>query len=157
MKNILFIALLLLSASNSFAQESFRVVGIHDGDSITVLSVEKKQIKIRLEGIDAPELKQAFVSRAKEHLSSLIMGKDVTLIVKGEDLYKRSLSKLFLGAQDVNLTMISDGFAWHYSKYSKDKKFAEAEAQAKLKKKGLWIDKDPVPPWDYRSNQKVTK
>ena len=156
MKNILFIALLLF-ASNCFGEDFFRVVGIHDGDSITVLSVEKKQIQIRLEGIDAPELKQAFGSRAKEHLSSLIMGKDVTLIVKGEDLYKRSLSKIFLGAQDVNLTMISDGFAWHYSKYSKDKKFAEAEAEARTKKKGLWKDQDPVAPWDYRSNQKVKK
>ena len=154
MKNILFVGL-LLSASTSFGQDVFRVVGIHDGDSITALSVEKKQIKIRLEGIDAPELKQAFGSRAKEHLSSLIMGKDVTLIVKGEDLYKRTLSKILLGAQDVNLTMISDGFAWHYSKYLKDKKFAEAEADARIKKKGLWIDKDPVAPWDYRSNQKV--
>ena len=156
MKNILFIALLLF-ASNSFGDDSFRVVGIHDGDSITVLSVEKKQIKIRLEGIDAPELKQAFGSRAKEHLSSLIMGKDVTLIVKGEDLYKRTLSKIFLDAQDVNLTMISDGFAWHYSKYSKDKKFAEAEADARIKKKGLWIDQNPVAPWDYRSKEKVKK
>ena len=156
MKNILFIAL-LLSATNSFGQDSFRVVGIHDGDSITVLSVEKKQIKIRLEGIDAPELKQAFGSRAKEHLSSLIMGKDVTLIVKGEDLYKRTLSKILLGAQDVNLTMISDGFAWNYAKYSKDKKFAEAEAEARIKKKGLWIDQNPVAPWVYRSKEKVKK
>ena len=156
MKNILFIGL-LISASTSFCQDSFRVVGIHDGDSITVLSVEKKQIKIRLEGIDAPELKQAFGSRAKEHLSSLIMGKDVTLIVKGEDLYKRTLSKIVLDSQDVNLSMVRDGFAWHYSKYSKDKKFAEAEAEAKIKKKGLWIDQDPVAPWDYRSNQKVKK
>ena len=154
MKNILFIGL-LFSATHSFGDDSFRVVGIHDGDSITVLSVEKKQIKIRLEGIDAPELKQAFGSRAKEHLSSLIMGKDVTLIVKGEDLYKRTLSKILLGAQDVNLTMISDGFACNYSKYSKDKKFAEAEA--KIKKKGLWIDQDPVAPWNYRSNEKVKK
>ena len=156
MKNILFIAL-LLSATNSFGQDSFRVVGIHDGDSITVLSVEKKQIKIRLEGIDAPELKQAFGSRAKEHLSSLIMGKDVTLIVKGEDLYKRTLSKILLDSQDVNLTMISDGFAWNYAKYSKDKKFAEAEVEARTKKKGLWIDQNPVAPWDYRSNEKVKK
>ena len=156
MKNLLFIAL-LLSASNSFGQDSFRVVGIHDGDSITVLSVEKKQIKIRLEGIDAPELKQAFGSRAREHLSSLIMGKDVTLIVKGEDLYKRTLSKIFLDAQDVNLSMVRDGFAWHYSKYSKDKKFAEAEAEARIKKKGLWIDQNPVAPWVYRSKEKVKK
>ena len=152
MKTILFIAL-LFSASTSFGDDSFRVVGIHDGDSITVLSVEKKQIKIRLEGIDAPELKQAFGSRAKEHLSSLIMGKDVTLIVKGEDLYKRTLSKILLDSQDVNLSMVRDGFAWNYSKYSKDKKFAEA----RTKKKGLWIDKDPVAPWNYRSNQKVKK
>ena len=156
MKNLLFIAL-LLSATNCFGEDSFRVVGIHDGDSITVLSVEKKQIKIRLEGIDAPELKQAFGSRAREHLSSLIMGKDVTLIVKGEDLYKRTLSKILLGAQDVNLSMVRDGFAWHYSKYSKDKKFAEAEAEARIKKKGLWMDQNPVAPWDYRSNEKVKK
>jgi len=98
MKNILFIAL-LLSATNSFGQDSFRVLGIHDGDSITVLSVEKKQINICLEGIDAQELKQAFGSRSKEHLSSLIKGKDISLILKGEDLYKRTLSKLFLDAQ----------------------------------------------------------
>ena len=156
MKNILFIALLLF-ATHSFGQDSFRVVGIHDGDSITVLSVEKKQIKIRLEGIDAPELKQAFGSRAKEHLSSLIMGKDVTLIVKEEDLYKRTLSKILLDSQDVNLSMVRDGFAWNYSKYSKDKKFAEAEADAQIKQKGLWIDQNPVAPWDYRSNQKVKK
>jgi len=156
MKKILFIAL-LLSAANCFGEDFFRVVGIHDGDSITVLTVEKKQIKIRLEGIDAPELKQAFGSRAKEHLSSLIMGKDVTLIVKGEDLYKRTLSKILLDSQNVNLSMVRDGFAWHYSKYSKDKKFAEAEAEARIKKKGLWMDQNPVAPWDYRSNQKVKK
>ena len=130
MKNILFIAL-LLSATNSFGQDSFRVVGIHDGDSITVLSVEKKQIKIRLEGIDAPELKQAFGSRAKEHLSSLIMGKDVTLIVKGEDLYKRTLSKILLDAQDVNLSMVRDGFAWNNPNIQKTKSLLKQKLMQK--------------------------
>ena len=81
----------------------------------------------------------------------------MTLILKGEDLYNRTLSKILLDGQDVNLTMISDGFAWHYSKYSKDKKFAEAEAEARIKKEGLWIDQDPVARWDFRSNQKVKK
>ena len=66
-------------------------------------------------------MEQAFGSRAKEHLSSLIMGKDVTLILKGEDLYKRTLSKILLDAQDVNLSMVRDGFAWNNPNIQKTK------------------------------------
>jgi len=127
-----------------------RVVGVHDGDSITLLTDAKQQIKVRLDGIDAPELSQPHGQKAKVTLSGMVMSRQVTLEDKGTDRYKRTLGVVKVNSQNVNLEMVRLGYAWHYLKYNKDKALADAEKEARKGKRGLWADPSPVPPWDWR-------
>lgn len=126
------------------------VVGVHDGDSITVLTADKVQVKVRLEGIDAPELKQAFGNTAKAALSGLVFEKPVVVNVTGKDRYKRTLGVVMVGGVNANLELVRLGMAWRYDKYSKDAALLAAQNEAKAAKRGLWADSDPVPPWAWR-------
>jgi len=127
-----------------------KVISIADGDTITILDSSKTQHKIRLEHIDTPEKKQAFGAKAKQYLSSMIFGKNVKVEIKEKDRYGRYIGTVFLEKKNINLEMIKAGLAWHYKKYSKDKTFAAAEALARKKKAGLWNEKKPIPPWEFR-------
>lgn len=131
-----------------------RCVGVHDGDSITVLVPGKVQLKVRLEGIDAPELKQPFSQQSKEGLSSLVFGKAVTLQVTGKDRYKRTLAVVRVEGVNLNLEMVRRGLAWRFDKYSKDEALLNAQNAAKGATRGLWADPRPVPPWDWRAKGK---
>lgn len=145
--------ILLFAGATALAQPveiRGQVVAIHDGDSVTVLTADKTQVKVRLDGIDAPELKQAFGTAAKQALSQLIFGKNVAVRVSGKDRYGRTLGQLAVGATDVNRSMVAAGMAWQYEKYSKDPKLAAAQADAKTARRGLWSDPSPVPPWAWR-------
>lgn len=126
------------------------VVGVHDGDSITVLTGEKVQLKARLEGIDAPELKQPFGRAAKAATSDLVFDHDVRLHVIGIDRYGRTLARVFVGVVDVNLALVNAGMAWRYDKYSKEGALGDAQAKAKAAGLGLWSQPSPVPPWEWR-------
>ena len=132
-----------------------RIVGVHDGDSVTLLTPDKIEVKVRLDGIDAPELKQPFGNAAKQALSNLIFGKDVAVKVTGKDRYGRALGQVAAGATDVNRSMVAAGMAWHYEKYSKDPKLAAAQAAAKTARRGLWADSAPVAPWAWRKPRKA--
>ena len=128
-----------------------KVVGCHDGDTIKVL-LDVKQTTIRLEGIDAPELGQAFGKNAKQALSDFVFGKTVTLKPTPKpDRYGRIIARVFVDGQDVNLEMIRLGMAWHFVKYSKDDTLAAAESDARGSKRGLWYDATPLSPWDFRA------
>jgi micrococcal nuclease len=127
-----------------------RVVGVHDGDSITVLTHAQQQIKVRLEGIDAPELRQAFGQKAKVTLSGMVMSRQITLQQIGTDRYKRTLAVVYVEGRNVNLEMVRLGYAWHYVQYSDDAQLAKAEREARQLKRGLWTDPSPVPPWSWR-------
>lgn len=143
--------LLLLITANVHAEEiRGKVVSIADGDTITVLDAEKVQHKIRLEGIDAPEKGQAFGTKAKEKMSELVGEKDVVVRWEKKDRYGRILGDVHLGDRHINLEMVQEGLAWHYKQYSKSKVLAEAEDEARKAKKGLWADKSPEPPWEFR-------
>ncbi len=130
-----------------------KVIGISDGDTIKIL-VNKKQVNVRLEGIDAPEAKQSFGNRSKQSLSNLVFGKEVLVQKTGEDRYGRTLGVVMLGDTNINAKMIEDGWAWHYKEYNKDKRLAELEKEAKAAKRGLWADTNPLPPWEFRARQK---
>ena len=114
-----------------------------DGDTITVLSAEKKQYKIRMAAIDSPEKAQAFGQRSKQHLSDLIYKKEVRVQVVDIDRYKRHVGVVFLGDRNINQAQVAAGFAWVYRQFVKNipkpmaKAFANAEASAKASKAGL--------------------
>lgn len=129
---IFMLGLLALRAVSSVPVEiTGRVVGVHDGDTITVLTDEKEQLKVRLEGIDAPELKQAFGSVAKRELSALVFGKMIAIKSAGHDRYKRTLGRITCEGLDVNLEMVRRGYTWHYLKYSKERALSVAEHEAR--------------------------
>ena len=153
------IAVAILALALSFpawADFTGNVVGVADGDTITVLDADKVQHKIRLTGIDAPEKKQPFGNRSKQSLSDMVFNKSVTVETVRRDRYGRELGKVLAGGKDVNLEQIRAGLAWHYKAYEREQTaadrqaYADAENEAKAAKRGLWVDPEPVPPWEWR-------
>lgn len=102
----------LLSFSVHAETLTGRIVGISDGDTVTLLDANQRQYKIRLIGIDAPEKKMPFGQRSKEHLSDLVFNKDVQVETEKLDRYGRTLGKILLDRNDINLAMINAGLAW---------------------------------------------
>ena len=133
-----------------------KVVGVSDGDTITVLDASNKQHKIRLDGIVAPESAQDYGSRAKQSLSDLVFGKTVTVISQKKDRYGRVLGTVTLDGKDINLEQVQRGMAWAYRYRAWEVRPEEptpeeqAEAQARKERRGLWADASPIPPWDFR-------
>ena len=134
-----------------------KVVSVHDGDTLRVLDAGGTQHKVRLQGIDSPETKQAFGTKARNRLADLTLGKAVTVRVHGRDRYGRTLGTVEAAGQDVNRQMVADGFAWHYVEYSQDAGLARAERDARAAGRGLWADKAPVAPWTWRAGEKGRK
>jgi endonuclease YncB( thermonuclease family) len=152
----------LLSALPAFAETvNGRVVGIADGDTVTVLDASNTQWKIRLMGIDAPEKKMPFGQKSKEHLSDLVFDKQVSVEYSKRDKYGRTVGKVMVDGVDANLEQVKAGMAWHYKQYQKEQSpeervsYADAEDRARAKGKGLWVDAEPMPPWDWRKEQKA--
>jgi endonuclease YncB( thermonuclease family) len=148
---------LLLQAGQILAETiQGRVVGVSDGDTVTVLDSTKTQHKIRLAGIDAPEYKQAFGQVSKKHLSDLVFGRDAILDCGKTDKYRREVCVVMVDGQDANLAQVTGGMAWWYRKYQKEQTaqqrgaYEAAEATAKAGRLGLWSGPNPVPPWDWR-------
>ncbi len=130
-----------------------RVVGVIDGDSIRVMH-EGKAEPIRLLGIDCPEKRQPFGTRAKEYTSELACGQDVTVYGDRHDRYGRTLAKVLLpDGRSLNQELIKAGLAWWFRKYSKDLRLGELERQARVAKRGLWVENSPVPPWEWRQDK----
>lgn len=142
-----------------------RVIGVSDGDTVTVLDEDLKRHKIRLMGIDAPEKAQAYGRRSKQHLSNLVFGKDVLVEWHKRDRYQRIVGKIFVSpaecqgcnkSVDAGLEQIRSGLAWWYRQYAKEQAYEDrlsydaAEAETHARQIGLWRDTDPVPPWEYR-------
>jgi endonuclease YncB( thermonuclease family) len=127
-----------------------RVVGISDGDTLTVLR-DREQVKVRLVEIDAPEKAQAFGEKSKQSLSELCFDKPATLTETGKDRYGRTLARVQCDGIDSNAEQVRRGMAWVYRKYApKDSPLYAVEAQAKAARRGLWADDAPVPPWEWR-------
>jgi micrococcal nuclease len=135
-----------VSAAADVQTITARVVGVHDGDTITALTDDKRQLKVRLHGIDAPELGQPFGQASKRALSDLVFGKQVTLPTTGTDRYKRKLARVPVGDIEVEAQMIVTSNAWHYSCYDHTASPEAAERNARAARRELWADGEPVPP-----------
>ena len=156
MKKIFKIVIFLFLFNTSInANEIFKayVVKVHDGDTIIIKTVNNTRIKIRLFGIDAPELQQEYGNNSKNYLLNLILNKTVNIEIKDKDQYGRSVALVYLDKLNVNYEMIINGYAWNYKKYSKDFNFENAEKIAKNKKVGLWKSISPIEPWIFRKNR----
>jgi endonuclease YncB( thermonuclease family) len=140
-----------------------KVINVHDGDTVTVLDQFNKKTNIRLQGIDAPELKQDFGSVSQQNLSRLVLGKQVTIVWTKLDKYRRTVGTIMLDGHDVNIEQVKAGLAWHFKKYEDEqdpsdrKTYAAAEQQARTAKLGLWRDSNPTPPGDWRQDTKAKR
>jgi micrococcal nuclease len=146
----------LLPALLFAADFTGRVVGISDGDTISVMHGTRAE-KIRLNGIDCPEKQQAFGQRAKQFTSKLVFRKDVTVRTSGHDKYGRTIGNVILSdGSALNQELLKAGLAWWYEKYSKDTGLRDLQEEARQAKRGLWVYRDPVPPWEWRHRMSPT-
>lgn len=156
--SLLFLLLLLLLLPwASWGQElTGRVVRIIDGDTLVVLDASNTQHKVRLAGIDCPERKQPWGTQAKQALSEYVFNREVTVDWDKRDRYKRIIGKVLRGDLDVHRSLIGDGLCWWYRKYADEQSavdrvlYEDAERQALSRRRGLWADANPVPPWEWR-------
>lgn len=158
--------LLLLSAGPAFpADLTGRVVGIADGDTLTILDDRNQQHKIRLAGIDAPEKRQPYGERSRQNLAAIAFKKPVVVEWDKLDRYGRLIGKVRVQPPeclacgltlDAGLAQVRQGLAWHYKRYEREQSrddrtlYANGEVEARQKGLGLWADSDAVPPWDWR-------
>ncbi|MCX2983394.1 nuclease [Halieaceae bacterium IMCC14734] len=163
---------LVIAANQALADITGRVVAVTDGDTIKVLDANNNQHKIRLTGIDAPEKNQAFGNASRKNLNSLLAGKQVRVESDKTDRYGRVLGKVWVQPSDcpscgktldANYAQVFSGMAWWYRYYAKDQsaedrgRYESAEDEARKRKRGLWVDANPVAPWDFRRGGRDTK
>lgn len=136
-----------------------KVVGVADGDTITLLvdaPAGKLNVKIRVAQIDAPEKAQPWGQKSKQALSDLIYGKTIRAQVETEDRYGRVVANLYDGDVWINEYMVASGNAWMYRQYSKSAQLAQSESNAKQQGLGLWSlpESERIPPWEWRKGEK---
>ncbi|WP_431257497.1 thermonuclease family protein [Roseateles chitinivorans] len=137
------------------------VVGLADGDTLTVLDNEHHQHRVRLVGIDAPEKRQAFGERSRQHLSALVFRQEVVVDWKKRDRYGRILGVVRVRSVDVGQAQLRAGLAWHYKAYAREQPaaqrtlYSDEEVDARRARRGLWSEAAPTPPWEFRRS-KVT-
>lgn len=141
------------------AQIEGRVIGISDGDTITLLDGNNQQHKIRLSGIDAPEFRQSFGQASKRNLSKMVFEREVVAVCGKTDKYRRLVCKVMIHGEDANIEQVKAGMAWWYRKYAREQSlsdqdnYAAAEELARSASKGLWNDPNPIAPWEWRKRQ----
>lgn len=128
-----------------------RVIRIADGDTLTVL-FQKRPVRLRLLGVDAPEVRQAYGNRARRFAASLVFGKTVTVRAISNDRYGRKLVTIILpDGRNLNHELVRAGFAWWFRRYAPgDRELERLEARARGERVGLWQDTNPTPPWEFR-------
>ena len=159
-RTFIYSAILLFSASLSADVLRGRVIGVSDGDTITVLDENNHQFKIRLMGIDAPEKNQPYGSASKASLSEQIYLKDVDVKWSKHDRYGRIVGQVTFDGSDVCLQQIKLGLAWHYKQYQGEQtegdrnQYSASEVVARNGKVGLWNDPQPMEPATYRHRKR---
>lgn len=132
--------------------ETGKIVGILDGDTYDILMHGNETVRVRMEGIDAPEKGMPFYKAAKNYLSTLCFGKQVRLKISGKDNHDRTLAFSYLeDGTELSHEMLKAGLAWHFKKYNSDADLAQLEKEAQGAKIGIWSTDNPMPPWDNRA------
>ena len=154
MKRLGIFLLFLLSASGALADTfSGKCVAIGDGDTISVMR-NGRAVKIRLDGIDCPEIGQDFGTAARRFTSARAFGKIVSVKEYALDQYGRIVGRVFIDGQDLSLEIVKAGLAWYYERKTSDLLLSAAEKSARRQKIGLWSRQDPIPPWVYRRRKR---
>jgi endonuclease YncB( thermonuclease family) len=157
MRRLFPLLLIVLASPACGVDYTARVIGISDGDTITMLMADRTQHRIRLWGIDAPEAGQDFGSRARQAASGLAFGQTVAIRARDTDRYGRRVAEVILpDGRSMNREMVSWGMAWWYRKYAPaDTELPRLEAEARAARRGLWSQSAPIPPWTWRDGDGV--
>ncbi len=141
---------------NTFSKEYKveKILSIHDGDTLHLIDEYGKKRKIRLYGIDAPEIKQKYGRDSKKCLENLTKNGSITYQKIDKDKYGRIVAVIYNGDININREMIKQGCAWSYFRYSRSIYNEYLQLKAKELKKGLWQNNNPVAPWEYRKSKK---
>ncbi|MBH9553972.1 thermonuclease family protein [Inhella sp. 4Y17] len=137
-----------------------RIVGVHDGDTVTLLDADNRRHKIRVDGIDAPELGQAFGKAAKVRLSELVARRNVVATCSKTDRYRREVCLVQVDGVDAGGEMLRHGMAWYFRRYARElsqdrrTQYAFLEEQARITHRGLWAETASIPPWEWRASKK---
>lgn len=131
-----------------------KVVSVADGDTLRMV-VDGREVTVRLEGIDAPERRQAFGNRSRGALAEMVAQRNVSVLSLGLDQFGRTLGIVTVDGENINARLVAEGWAWRY-KHSRDEELARLEAEARRERRGLWEDRDPVPPWEFRARERET-
>ncbi len=136
------------------SETGYKVIAIKDGDTVELLK-DGKPLRVRLQGVDCPEKNQDYGTRARQFTSDLAFGKFVQLVVHDVDRYGRTVGEIILpDGRNLNHELVKNGFAWHYTAYSKDQELARLEAEARAEKRGLWEGPSPQAPWEFRQSRR---
>lgn len=140
---------------NNFCDYCVMVTSITDGDTFRGLTKDNEEIKFRIYGIDAPESHQAFGNKSTQYFADLIFGKTVGIKVQSTDFFGRLVVWVYTpDGKDVSAEMLKAGMAWHFKKYDKSEEYATLENKARSNRVGLWVDKNPIEPWEFRRKKK---
>lgn len=130
-----------------------KINSIHDGDTINIINDDGKKVKIRLYGIDAPEIKQDYGKKSRQCLEDMIADKKISYAVEDKDKYGRIVATIYADNININYEMIKKGCAWSYFQYSKSLRNELAQLKAKYNNIGLWAEDNPQAPWEYRKQK----
>lgn len=162
MKTLLAASLLtLLFVADAFAGRVIEGVvrAVYDGDTLLLATREESRLKVRLYGIDAPETVkpdqpgQPFGEVARRTLMYKVMGRRVSAEIVEIDRYRRAVAVIRHAGRDVNRELVAEGLAWAYRRYLQGpyaSEYIAAEERARARRKGLWRDANPLPPWEFR-------
>lgn len=157
MKPLIIALVVMLAANPASAAISGRITAVHDGDTVTLLTDEKQQIKVRLAEIDAPELKQPYGQKSKQGLSALCFDKPASIEPVTKDRYGRTVARVTCAGVPANKEMVRAGAAWVYRKYSDSPELLKLEEEARAAHRGLWgLQPDQItPPWEWRKSKRT--
>lgn len=150
------VALALVFTSASAEDLIGKIIHVTDGDTLTVRTAQPLDYRIRINGIDAPEKGQGYGDRAKRNLEILALNKEARLDCYKTDKYRRKVCRVFVDGKDIGLEQVRVGAGWWYREYANEQTLAErgaygnAETEARAGHLGLWYDKGPMPPWEWR-------
>ena len=148
---IVFVFILLTCLLNVSYAEVFsgKVITVLDGDTIQVLR-NGRPVKVRLAGIDAPEMEQEFGMASKQSLTGLVLHKQVRVNTQAVDDYGRLVAEVNVGGLNINQEQVRRGLAWDYSRFHSNIILAAMENEAKAARRGLWAQSAPTPPRQWR-------
>lgn len=151
------IALILLVSVFQHFLTSYKegdVVAVHDGDTLTAI-IDGKEQRLRLFGIDAPELAQKHGKSSQKNLQQLVQGKTLRIEIVNKDKFSRPVVKIWADEKNINAAMVEKGWAWWYAQYAPQWiELKNLETTARQQRLGLWQDKHPTPPWEFRQETK---